>query len=89
MPSIEIPDPLPPAIVLPRKVIKLAISQHVAEFGKHSLVERTWHWALHGALSASMTTQPRHSLPGHHENSTQTSRTSRPKIAKAAQSLTK
>ena len=48
MPTIEIPDPLPPAITLPREVIEFAISQHLAEFGESSLVARTWHWILHG-----------------------------------------
>jgi hypothetical protein len=48
MPSIGIPDPLPPAITLPREVVEFAISQHLAEFGEHSLVLRTWHWILHG-----------------------------------------
>ena len=48
MPAIEIPDPLPPAITLPREVIEFAISQHLEEFGEHSLVARTWHWILHG-----------------------------------------
>ena len=33
MPAIEIPDPLPPAITLPREVIEFAISQHLEEFG--------------------------------------------------------
>jgi hypothetical protein len=48
MPAIEIPDPLPPAIALPREVIEFAISQHLADFGEHSLVARTWHWILNG-----------------------------------------
>jgi hypothetical protein len=48
MPSIEIADPLPSAITLPRQVIQFAISQHLAEFGEHSLVARTWRWILHG-----------------------------------------
>ena len=48
MPAIEIPDPLPPAITLPREVIEFAISQHLEEFGESSLVARTWRWILHG-----------------------------------------
>ena len=48
MPAIEVPDPLPPAITLPREVIEFAISQHLDEFGEHSLVARTWRWILHG-----------------------------------------
>jgi hypothetical protein len=48
MPAIEIPDPLPPSITLPREVIEFAISQHLAEFGESSLVARTWRWVLHG-----------------------------------------
>jgi hypothetical protein len=48
MPAIEVPDPLPPAITLPRKVIELAVSQHLEEFGESSLVARTWCWVLHG-----------------------------------------
>jgi hypothetical protein len=48
MPAIEIPDPLPPAIILPRQVIDFAISEHLAEFGESSLVARTWRWILHG-----------------------------------------
>jgi hypothetical protein len=48
MPAIETPDPLPPSITLPREVVEFAISQHLAEFGEHSLVARTWHWILHG-----------------------------------------
>ena len=48
MPAIEVPDPLPPAITLPREVIEFAISQHLEEFGKGGLVARTWRWMLHG-----------------------------------------
>jgi hypothetical protein len=51
MPAIEIPDPLPRAITLPREVIEFAISQHLEEFGEHSLVARTWHWILYGGRS--------------------------------------
>lgn len=49
MPAIEVPDPLPPAITLPREVIEFAISQHLEEFGEHSLVARTWRWIFHGS----------------------------------------
>jgi len=42
------PGPLSPAITLPREVIEVAISQHLAVFGKSSLVARTWHSILHG-----------------------------------------
>ena len=48
MPGIEVPDPLPPAITLPREVIEFAVSQHLEEFGESSLVARTWRWILHG-----------------------------------------
>ena len=48
MPAIEIPDPLPPAITLPREVLEFAISQHLEQFGESSLVARTWRWILHG-----------------------------------------
>ena len=48
MPAIPIPDPLPPAITLPRKVVEFAIDQHLEEFGEDSLVSRTWQWILHG-----------------------------------------
>jgi len=48
MPATEIPDPLPPAITLPREIIEFAINQDLAEFGERSLVARTWHWILHG-----------------------------------------
>ena len=51
MPAVEIPDPLPPAITLPREVIEFAISQHLEEFGEHSLVASTWRWILHGGRS--------------------------------------
>jgi hypothetical protein len=48
MPAIEVPDPLPPAITLPREVIEFAVSQHLEEFGESSLVARTSRWVLHG-----------------------------------------
>jgi hypothetical protein len=48
MPAIEIPDPLPPSITLPREVIEFAISEHLSEFGDDSLVARTWRWIRHG-----------------------------------------
>jgi hypothetical protein len=48
MPAIRVPDPLPPAITLPREVIEFAVSQHLEEFGESSLVARTWRWVLHG-----------------------------------------
>jgi hypothetical protein len=48
IPAIEVPDPLPAAITLPRDFIEFAISQHLKEFGEHSLVARTWLWILHG-----------------------------------------
>jgi hypothetical protein len=48
MPAIPIPDPLPPAITLPREVIDFAVEQHLEEFGEDSLVARTWTWILHG-----------------------------------------
>jgi hypothetical protein len=38
MPAISIPDPLPPAVTLPREVIEFAISEHLREFGDDSLV---------------------------------------------------
>jgi hypothetical protein len=31
MPAIEVPNPLPPAITLPRKVIEFTVSQHLEE----------------------------------------------------------
>lgn len=49
MTAIEIPDPLPPAITLPREALEFAISQHLEEFGESGLIARTWHWILHGA----------------------------------------
>ena len=48
MPAIEVRDLLPPAITLPHEVIDFAVSQHLEEFGKSSLVARTWRWVLHG-----------------------------------------
>ena len=48
MPSIDIPDPLPPAITPDREVIEFLIERHLQEFGDNSLVARTWQWALHG-----------------------------------------
>jgi hypothetical protein len=48
VPAIEVPDPLPPAITLPREVIEFAVSQHLEEFSESSLVARTWRWVLHG-----------------------------------------
>ena len=48
MPAIEIPDPLPPAITVPREVVEFAISQHLEEFGESGLVASTWYWILHG-----------------------------------------
>jgi hypothetical protein len=40
MPAIEVPDPPPPAITLPREVIEFAVSQHLEEFGESNLVAR-------------------------------------------------
>ncbi len=51
MPAIEIPDPLPPAITLPRTVVEFAIEQHLEELGDSGLVARTWQWILHGGGS--------------------------------------
>jgi hypothetical protein len=48
MPTIDIPDPLPPALTPDREVIEFLIEQHLQEFGNSSLVARTWHWVLHG-----------------------------------------
>jgi hypothetical protein len=48
MPVIDIPDPLPPAITLPREVIEYGIEKDLEHFGADSLVARTWRWALHG-----------------------------------------
>jgi hypothetical protein len=48
MPAIQVPDPLPPAITLPREVIEFAVSQHLEEFGESGLVACTWRWVLHG-----------------------------------------
>ena len=48
MPSIEIPDPLPSAIVPDRAVIEFFVDKDLAEFGEASLVARTWYWVLHG-----------------------------------------
>jgi hypothetical protein len=48
MPPIDIPDPLPPAITMPREVVEFATDQHLAEFGNSGLVARTWSWVLHG-----------------------------------------
>ena len=48
MPSIDIPDPLPPAITPDREVIEFLIERHLQEFGDNSLVARTWQWVLHG-----------------------------------------
>ena len=48
MPTIDIPDPLPPAITPDREVIGFLIERHLQEFGDGSLVARTWHWVLHG-----------------------------------------
>src|SRR5215475_11791457 len=48
MPTIDIPEPLPPAITPDREVIEIFIDGDLAEFGHDSLVARTWHWVLHG-----------------------------------------
>jgi hypothetical protein len=48
MPTIAIPDPLPPAITPDREVIEFFIDEDLAEFGDNSLVARTWRWVLHG-----------------------------------------
>lgn len=48
MPAIEIPDPVPRGVTLPREVIEFAINQHLEQFGEDSLVVRTWQWILHG-----------------------------------------
>jgi hypothetical protein len=48
MPAIEIPDPLPSAITLPREVLEFALDQDLEEFGASGLVARTWRWVLHG-----------------------------------------
>jgi hypothetical protein len=47
-PVMDVPDPLPPAITVPRTVIEFLIDQDLGEFGATSLVARTWHWVLHG-----------------------------------------
>jgi hypothetical protein len=48
MTAIAIPDPLPPAIALPREVLEFAIAEHLKQFGESSLVARTWRWILYG-----------------------------------------
>jgi len=48
MPTIDIPDPLPPAITPPRTVIEFLVDQDLEEFGDTGLVARTWHWVLNG-----------------------------------------
>ncbi len=48
MPAIEIPDPLPPGITLPREVVEFALDKDLEEFGASGLVARTWRWVLHG-----------------------------------------
>ena len=48
MTTIDIPDPLPPAITPDRDVVAFLIERHLQEFGADSLVARTWQWALHG-----------------------------------------
>ena len=48
MPTIDIPDPLPPAITPDREVVGFFIEEDLSEFGQHSLVARTWQWVLHG-----------------------------------------
>jgi hypothetical protein len=48
MPAMQVPNPLPPTITLPREAIELAVSQHLEEFGESSLVANTWRWVLHG-----------------------------------------
>ena len=48
MTAIAIPDPLPPAITLPREVLEFAITEHLKQFGESSLVARTWRWILYG-----------------------------------------
>ncbi len=48
MPAIDIPDPLPPALIPPRTVIEFLIDQDLDEYGETGLVARTWHWVLHG-----------------------------------------
>jgi hypothetical protein len=45
---VDIPDPLPPAITLPRTVIEFLVDQDLDEFGDTGLVARTWHWILRG-----------------------------------------
>ena len=52
MTTIEIPDPIPPAITPDREVIEFLIDQDLEEFGENSLVARTWHWILYGARRA-------------------------------------
>ncbi len=52
MPSIDIPDPLPPAIVPDRAVIEFFVDKDLVEFGEGSLVARTWNWILHGGRQA-------------------------------------
>ena len=48
MTAIAIPDPLPPAITLPREVLEFAITEHLKQFGESGLVARTWRWILYG-----------------------------------------
>jgi hypothetical protein len=47
MPTIAIPDPLPPAITLTARSSGSS-STRPGEFGDGSLVARTWRWILHG-----------------------------------------
>jgi hypothetical protein len=48
MTAIAIPDPLPPAITLPREVLEFAITEHLKQFGESGPVARTWRWILYG-----------------------------------------
>jgi hypothetical protein len=48
MPAIDIPHPLPSAIIPPRSVIEFLVDRDVEEYGDIGLVPRTWHWVLHG-----------------------------------------
>lgn len=48
MPAMAIPDPLQPAITVPREVLEFAVIEHLKQFGESGLVARTWRWILYG-----------------------------------------
>ena len=53
--AIAVPDPLPPAIVRPRRHVEAVLGQSLAETGTDGRVALAWAWALTGSRPAPVT----------------------------------